>query len=192
MGYLKYFLLIFIFVSASAQNFIELDGVKIPTTLKIIEDNTKTKLILNGCGIRDKMWISLYVQALYLIEKSSDAIGILNDNSTMAIKLHVTSSLITRQKLVDGLRDGIKKSLTGKMVDIQEQLNLFNSYLYKPIKENDVYDFIYNSSNENLTVYINDEKIGIITGFAFKRAFFGIWLEEKCADKTLKKRLLGL
>ena len=149
MGYLKYFLLIFTFVSASAQNFIELDGVKIPTTLKIIEDNTKTKLILNGCGIRDKMWISLYVQALYLIEKSSDAIGILNDNSTMAIKLHVTSSLITRQKLVDGLRDGIKKSLTGKMVDIQEQLNLFNSYLYNPIKENDVYDFIYNSSNVN-------------------------------------------
>lgn len=192
MKHLNIILLLLSFITASSQTFVELDGVKVPTVLKIKEENLKTKLILNGCGIRDKMWISLYVQALYLTEKSSDPVSILNSNTPMAIKLHVTSSLITRQKLIDALKDGIKKSLTGKMSDIQERMDTFISYLYKPIKENDVYDFVYNNTNENLTVYINDEKIGTVNGFVFKRAFFGIWLEEKCADKTLKKRLLGL
>ena len=194
MKYMKTLLLLcFCTYSLSfGQTFVELDGVKIPTVLKIKEDNFKAKLILNGCGIRDKMWISLYVQALYLTEKSTDPLEILDSNKPMAIKLHVTSSLITRQKLIDALKEGIKKSLTGKMAEIQDRLDLFISYLYKPIKENDIYDFVYNSNNENLTVYINDEKIGIVSGFQFKRAFFGIWLEEKCADKTLKKRLLGL
>lgn len=192
MNYFKILILMLSFATANSQTFVVLDGVKIPTVLKIKEDNLKTKLILNGCGIRDKMWISLYVQALYLTEKSSDALEILNNNSPMAIKLHVTSSLITRQKLIDALKDGIKKSLTGKMIDIQDKMDLFITYLYKPIKEGDVYDFVYNNNNENLTVYINDEKIGVVNGFQFKRAFFGIWLEDKCADKTLKKRLLGL
>lgn len=185
-------LLVLSFFTANSQTFVELDGVKLPTILKVKEENLKTKLLLNGYGVRDKMWISLYVQALYLTEKSSDPVSILNSNTPMAIKLHVTSSLITRQKLIDALKDGIKKSLTGKMSDIQDKMDTFISYLYKPIKEDDVYDFVYNSNNENLTVYINDEKIGTVNGFAFKRAFFGIWLEEKCADKTLKKRLLGL
>ena len=185
-------LLVLSFFTANSQTFVELDGVKLPTILKVKEENLKTKLLLNGYGIRDKMWISLYVQALYLTEKSSDPVSILNSNTPMAIKLHVTSSLITRQKLIDALKDGIKKSLTGKMSDIQDKMDTFISYLNKPIKEDDVYDFVYNSNNENLTVYINDEKIGTVNGFAFKRAFFGIWLEEKCADKTLKKRLLGL
>lgn len=185
-------LLVLSFFTANSQTFVELDGVKLPTILKVKEENLKTKLLLNGYGIRDKMWISLYVQALYLTEKSSDPVIILNSNMPMAIKLHVTSSLITRQKLIDALKDGIKKSLTGKMSDIQDKMDTFISYLNKPIKEDDVYDFVYNSNNENLTVYINDEKIGTVNGFAFKRAFFGIWLEEKCADKTLKKRLLGL
>ncbi|MBC7494545.1 MAG: chalcone isomerase family protein [Flavobacterium sp.] len=185
-------LLVLSFFTANSQTFVELDGVKLPTILKVKEENLKTKLLLNGYGVRDKMWISLYVQALYLTEKSSDPVSILNSNTPMAIKLHVTSSLITRQKLIDALKDGIKKSLTGKMSDIQDKMDTFISYLNKPIKEDDVYDFVYNSNNENLTVYINDEKIGTVNGFAFKRAFFGIWLEEKCADKTLKKRLLGL
>ena len=186
------FIFIYFTALSYSQTFIELDGVKLPTILKIKEENLKTKLILNGCGIRDKMWISLYVQALYLTEKSSDPKQILDDNSPMAIKLHVTSSLITRQKLIDALKEGIKKSSTGKMSDIQTELDLFISYLNKPIKENDVYDFVYNNTNENLTVYLNDEKLGLVNGFLFKRAFFGMWLEEKCADKTLKKRLLGI
>lgn len=184
--------LVLSFFTNQAQNFVELDGVKVPTVLKIKEENLKTKLILNGCGIRDKMWISLYVQALYLTEKSSDPVSILNSNEPMAIKLHVTSSLITSQKLIDAFREGVKKSLTGKMSDIQDMMATFTSYLNRPIKENDVYDFVYNNVNENLTVYINNDKIGDVNGFAFKRAFFGVWLEEKCADKTLKKRLLGL
>ena len=192
MRYFKIILLLFSCSSLFSQGFILLDGVKVPTTLKVKDDNLKAKLVLNGCGIRDKMWISLYVQALYLTEKSMEPQVILNDNKPMAIKLHVTSSLITKQKLSDALRDGIKKSMTGKMTEIQDKMDLFISYLSKPIKENDVYDFVYNSNTENLVVYINDERMGAVEGFAFKRAFFGIWLEDRCVDKTLKKRLLGL
>ncbi len=192
MKFIKLIILLIFTTTSFSQNTISMDGIEVPTTIKIKKDNLKAKLVLNGCGIRDKFWISLYVQALYLTDKNSDAVAILESKEPMMLRLTVTSSLVTKQKLVDALQEGMKKSQKGKIDALQEKMDKFMSFFTMKIKELDIIEFIYNPNIDSLMVYVNDENIGNIGGFEFKKAFFGIWLEEKAVDKTLKRRLLGL
>lgn len=184
----------FLFLISSicySQSFITLDGIKIPTTIKYKENSLNSKLVLNGAGIRDKMWISMYIQALYLIKESNDPVKILNDNEDMAFRLYVTSSLITKKRLTEALEEGLKKSYNGDFENIKEKMDLFMSFFDDKIMENDIFDFVYNAKVETTFIFSNSVFLGKIKGFDFKRALFGIWLEEKAVDKTLKKRLLG-
>lgn len=118
--------------------------------------------------------------------------AILDSKEPMMLRLTVTSSLVTKQKLVDALQEGIKKSQKGKVDVFQEKMDKFMSFFSMKIKELDIIEFIYNPNIDSLMVYLNDVNIGNVDGFDFKKAFFGIWLEEKAVDKTLKRRLLGL
>ena len=87
-------------VMSYSQEDLDVDGIKIKKTIKVRDSGGKTKLFLNGYGIRDKMWINLYVQALYLTEKTDNADKILDSDETIATRLYVTSSLVTREKLI--------------------------------------------------------------------------------------------
>ena len=60
------------------------------------------------------------------------------------------------------------------------------------LKPNDYIDMIYNPESDAIIVNLNNATIGQVQEFDFKRALFGIWLEEKYINKALKNRLLGL
>ena len=60
------------------------------------------------------------------------------------------------------------------------------------LKPNDYIDMIYNPESDAIIVNLNNATIGQVQEFDFKRALFGIWLEEKPINKALKNRLLGL
>ena len=74
------------------------------------------------------MWINLYVQALYLKEYSNDSQQILNSNETIATRLHITSSMVTKKKLVQALEDGFVKSYKGDLNQIRERLDKFLTF----------------------------------------------------------------
>ncbi len=111
-----------------AQEEKEFDGIKVKTSIKVDDGDSKTKLYLNGAGIREKMWINLYVQALYLKEYSNDSQQILNSNETIATRLHITSSMVTKKKLVQALEDGFVKSYKGDLNQIRERLDKFLTF----------------------------------------------------------------
>ena len=52
-------------------------------------------------------------------------------------------------------------------------------------------EFVYSKEYVKTYVFINDKLTGEIEGLDFRKALFGIWLEDRCVDRTLKKRLLG-
>jgi hypothetical protein len=191
----KIYLFIFAFltINASAQSYVEIDGIKIEKVIKVEDGTGKTKLKLNGYGIRDKMWINLYVQALYVTKTTSDAEKILDSKSSIATRLHVTSSLVSKEKLIKAIEEGVEKSYQGDIESIRPRLNTLMSFFNKSevLEKNGYVDFIYSEDTETLYTSINDVVIGEIKGADFRRVLFGIWLEEKPVDRTLKRRLLG-
>lgn len=173
-----------------SQDDLDVDGIKIKKHIKVKDGDKKTKLILNGYGIRDKMWINLYVQALYLVEKSSNPDEILNSPETIATRLYVTSSLVTREKLIKAIEEGMEKSYKGDLEPLRDRLTLFMSF-FESVTEKGYVEFVYSANDKKTYVLINDKLTGEIEGVDFRKALFGIWLEERAVDRTLKKRLLG-
>ena len=51
-----------------------------------------TDLYFNGCGLREKYTLNLYVAALYLKNASMDSKMVINDNRAQAIKIVIISS----------------------------------------------------------------------------------------------------
>ena len=177
-------------VSAFSQEDLDVDGIKIKKHIKVRDSGGKTKLVLNGYGIRDKMWINLYVQALYLTEKTDDPKKILESDETIATRLYVTSSLVTREKLIKAIEEGIEKSYQSELEPLRERMNKFMSF-FESVTEKGYVEFVYSKEDVKTYVFINDKLTGEIEGLDFRKALFGIWLEDRCVDRTLKKRLLG-
>ena len=72
-------------------------------------------------------------------------------------------------------------------------MNSFVEFMsfFESVTEKGYVEFVYSEEDEKTYVFINDKLTGEIEGADFRRALFGIWLEERAVDRTLKKRLLG-
>jgi len=153
-------------------------------------NNTDTKLILNGQGVRDKFFMDLYECGLYLTQKSQDAQQIIEEDKPMSLKLHIVSSLITSEKMENATREGFKKSTNGNIESLQSKIETF-IHVFADLKENDKYDFFY-LPNVGVKIYKNDKLASTIEGTDFKKALFGIWLGTEPVQESLKDELLSL
>lgn len=144
-------------------------------------------LNLNGKGIRSKVFFNLYTAGLYLPAKSTDAAAILASDKPSAVRLEITSSMITSEKMEEAVRDGFKKSTSDPAIQprIEQLIGVFK----EAIKEGDVYDFVYKPTN--VLIIKNGKQAASIAGNDFKQAFFGLWLGTNPVQASLKKALLG-
>ncbi|MCM4156486.1 chalcone isomerase family protein [Gramella sp. AN32] len=182
--------IIFILIAVLSVNLMpaqtKVGGAEIPNSMNFEGKN----LVLNGAGVREKMWIDLYAGGLYLSEKSSNAASIVSGNSPMAIKLHIVSKLISSEKMIDAVNEGFENSTGGNMNNIKTQIEQFRSLFLEEIKKNDVFDLVY-LPEKGVNVYKNGIIKGSIDGMEFKKALFGIWLSNRPADDDLKEAMLG-
>jgi hypothetical protein len=179
-------LLLTLLVVSPAINAKEIEGVNMPEYLEV----GKSKLILNGAGVRSKFFMDLYVGGLYLENKSNNPQEIIDSDEPMAIRLHIISSLITSKKMENATREGFENATKGDTEPIKSQIEEFISVFKEKIEKNDIFELTYLPA-EGLEVYKNGEFKSRIEGPAFKRALFGIWLGEKPAQKSLKEEMLG-
>ncbi|WPO79626.1 chalcone isomerase family protein [Flavobacterium sp. KACC 22761] len=191
---MKKILLLFAFVfsvlfsTVSAQTQLDVNGVTVPRKIEI---QNKT-MQLNGAGGRSKMWLEVYVQALYLSQLSQDPKFIIDSDTEMAIRIEITSSMVSSNKLTKAMNTGFEKSAGSNLEALRPRIEQFKTYLSDAITEKDVFILFYNPLDQTVNVIKNDVPKGKITGFDFKQALFGIWLSDKPVDETLKKHLLGI
>ena len=186
---LAIFFLTLSFSKGIAQENFSVNGVTVPRTI----DFENQKLQLNGFGSRTKFWTEVYVQALYLTVLSEDAKDILDSDTNMGIRLQITTSLVSSQKLSKSLHKGMVKSIGEENIpQFKTQLDLLEKLLNREATvENDAFNLIYSSTEKSILVYKNNQLEGKIPGFDFKKAFFGIWLSNNPVDAELKDALLG-
>ena len=164
----------------------EIAGINVPENISA----GNTKLILNGAGTRTKFFMKMYVGALYLTERNSSPDKIINEDEPMAITLHITSSLITSERMEEATREGFQNSTGGNTAPIADEIEEFISVFKEKISENDIYELIY-VPEQGVEVLKNSSSKVMIKGIEFKKALFGIWLCKKPAQESLKKQMLG-
>ena len=146
-------------------------------------------LTLNGAGVRSKFFLDLYVGALYLSAKSSDADTVIAADEAMTIRLYITSSVIDGEKMSSATLDGFVKSTGGNLAPIQKEVDSLISAFRDAVEEKDVFDLQYVPS-QGVSVIRNGEVKVVIPGLAFKQALFGIWLSEDPVQDDLKEDML--
>ena len=179
-------LVLTLIITSPVSNAKEIEGVNMPEYLEV----AKSKLILNGAGVRSKFFMDLYVGGLYLQNKGNDPKEFIEGDAPMAIRLHIISSLITSKKMEKATREGFENATKGNTGPIKSQIEEFISVFKEKIEKNDIFELIY-LPGKGLEVDKNGEFKCRIEGSAFKQALFGIWLGDKPAQESLKEEMLG-
>ncbi len=177
----------FLFTSLAAAA--ELSGV-------FVDDEYSTddgqQLVLNGVGLREKLWIDVYVGSLYLQAKSDDVAEILSKPGPWRIQLDFVYKEVAQKKLLDSWRDGFEKNQsTENLQQLQARIDQFYAYFDASAVAKDRYAFDY-IPGTGTRISKNQQVLGVITGEDFKNALLEIWLGNHPADKNLKKGILGL
>lgn len=162
------------------------DGVDVPDTYSAMGQ----ELQLNGAGTRSKWFMNLYVGGLYVPEKVNDAQAVIAADEPQAITLHITSDMITSERMTEATMEGFQAATGGDLSSIQADVDQFMAVFQEEIQEGDVFDLVY-VPGSGVQVLKNGEQRDSVGDLEFKKALFGIWLSDKPAQKDLKERMLG-
>ena len=166
---------------------LELKGVKVDETAQV----GGNALVLNGAGVRTKMVFKVYVAALYLAQKTSDATAVISDTGNKRVAMHLLREL-SAEKLLHALDEGFEaNNSAAEMTAIDSQMKAFRQMMSsaKAVKEGDVILLDYTSAGTS--VNLNGKALGNVEGAAFNQALLRVWLGNKPVDAALKKAMLG-
>lgn len=153
-----------------------------------------TDLVLNGSGIRVKkigfVTVEPYVAALFLKEKTKDGNAVVGADAPMAIRLHITSKLISSDKMTASTREGFELSTNGNTAPIKKEIDAMLAVFKEKINVDDVYDMVY-VPGVGTSIYKKGVKKTTVKGVEFKKALFGIWLGSKPVLESMKAGMLG-
>ncbi len=164
----------------------EIAGVAVPESVTI-----KNKvLVLNGAGIRKKLFFKVYVGALYLTVKRTTAGEILSDPGAKRIVMSFLYKEVSAEKLVAGWNEGFAGNNTAEELKVlQDRINQFNSFFTTVLQGDEIrLDYMPQKGTQ---VWVNDTMKGSVPGEDFFRALLKIWLGPKPADVGLKDAMLG-
>ncbi len=168
----------------------EVEGVKLADKLRV--SDAGPELILNGAGVRTRVFFKVYVGALYLQKKTGSTDTVLSDAGPKRVAMHMMRDLAAEQ-LFSALNDGLKNNhAPGELAKLEPQVKqlegIFNAL--KSAKNGDVIllDYLPGSGTR---ITVNGDSKGTIPGEEFYRALLRIWLGDQPADGALKKAMLG-
>ncbi|MBR9728418.1 chalcone isomerase family protein [Shewanella intestini] len=171
--------------SQSAFASTDVAGVPVPNAITLYEQTMQ----LNGAGVRSKFFIDLYVGSLFSTQKTSQAQQILTSDQANAIRLNITSDMITSDKMIEAMNDGFKLATKGNTHAIENQIAQFIGAFSEPIKSGDQFTLL-SIPGKGIVTYKNGKQLAVTSGEEFRRAVLAVWLGDKPTDKKLKKRML--
>lgn len=168
-------------------------GVDMEESLKLEAND----LVLNGAGIRTKflgvMDKQIYVAGLYLTVKNSDFQKIIDMDENMAIRIKITSKLITSERFKEACEEGFNRTLNGNTASMRSKIDLAYTAFDQKFNVGDVYDIVY-EKGKGTTFNKNGIAITTVDGLDFKKALFGIWIIDNPSHKNedLRNGMLGM
>lgn len=168
----------------------EIEGVKVADKVRV--GDAGPELVLNGAGVRTRVFFKVYVGALYLQQKKNSAEAVFADTSDKRVAMHMLRDLAAEQ-LFSALNDGLKNNHSAEALarldpQVKQLEAIFSAVKAAKTGDAIVLDFLPGTGTR---VVVNGEAKGTIPGDEFSHALLRIWLGESPADASLKKAMLG-
>ena len=165
----------------------EVAGVKVADSVKV----GNNELVLNGAGLRSKLFIKVYVGALYVGQKAATPAAIYDSATPRRMVLRLLRDL-DADSLHSALDEGLRNNHTpAELPDMKAQADQLGGIMKAmgKVLEGDAVSIDF--SAEGVVVSQNGEVRGKVAGANFAKALLKVWLGDKPADASLKKALLG-
>ena len=162
----------------------EVAGVNVNETAAV----SGKSLVLNGAGLRSKLFIKVYVGALYLEAKSSDPAAILAADQTWLVSMTFKRD-VEKEKIIGAFKEGFEHNSKADLPGLLEGLAKFDTVL-KDLKSGDVLTITY-VPGQGSTIIAPAGGAANVAGKTFGDALLRNWLGDKPADGDLKKGMLG-
>jgi hypothetical protein len=166
----------------------EVEGVKLEDSAHVASRD----LQFNGAGVRSKLFLDLYIAALYLPEKTTSASAVLGDGGEKRIALH-----FLRDIGADHLSGALNKAIAANHTPaelaaldaaLKEFSAIFNGMAEMKKGDSVTLDYLPGSGTQ---ISVNGVLKGKIADAAFYAALLKIWLGDKPVQNSLKQKLLG-
>lgn len=150
-------------------------------------------LVLNGAGVRTRVFFKVYAMGLYLPRKAGSTDEVLKMDGARRVSLHLLRKLSGEdfaKAFTEGLNNNTAEAERQKLAD---QIRTFVGTFSRQgdLKEGDVIHMDW-VPGTGLVAELNGKAIGSpIAEPAFYNAVLRIWLGDKPADDALKPQLLG-
>jgi hypothetical protein len=161
----------------------QLAGVQIPDSATV----GGKSIVLNGIGLREKYFIDVYVGALYMPARTSNAQQAINQDVPKRIVMHFIYKEVTAEQLNEVWHDGFASAPNGSAM--KAQLNKLCSWM-ATVRTGDsiILDYVPGTGT---TVTVKGAKKGTIAGTDFMKALWSVYLGPVPPTEKLKKGMLG-
>jgi Chalcone isomerase-like len=146
-------------------------------------------LVLNGAGIRWKFIVKVYVGALYLPRRTTEAATIVASDAPWRVTM-VMKRDVSHEKIVDAFRDGFEKNSPGELPQHEASLKAWEAIL-EDLKEGQALVITY-LPGSGTTLEAPGGRVATVPGQPFGAAILRNWLGPHPADDGLKRAMLGL
>ena len=177
-------LLTVLVLASIALHAASLAGVTLPDSQQVAGKN----LVLNGLGLRSKMFVKVYVAAIYLEQKSSDANAIMKSDAPKRIVMKFIYHP-SKSQMADAFNEGFANNSPDALKTMKADIDKLNGAL-QDLKEGDEMVFTY-VPGTGTTMSINGNDKVTIAGQPFEQALLSVWLGPKPPTADLKKGMLG-
>ena len=174
-------------IAAPGLQAAEVAGVKVDDRVRV----GGSELVLNGAGLRSKLFVKVYVGALYVGQKAASPATILDAGGPRRLVMRLLRDM-DADTLHGALDEGLRNNLTpAELAGMKAQADQLAGIMKGIGKVREGDSVVIDFTAEGVTVALNGDAKGKVAGGDFARALLKVWLGDKPADAALKKALLG-
>lgn len=183
------FFMVFSFFSLCAA-----EKVDFPEEMKL---NDGKVIPFRNYAVFSPVSFSLYAVGFFTVGTETNNMKLKDADQPMAIQLVSLYRNLKMKKLMEEIRRGFRYGMNHDkefVKTIQSRIDKFVELLENTGQEPKKYyriTFFY-VPGEGTHIGFNDKYLGTIPGHDFKRALFGIWLNNNCANDELRDRMIRI
>jgi len=146
-------------------------------------------LVLNGLGLRSKLFIKVYVGGLYLPQKEKNAATVLSGDTPRRMVMHFLYS-VNKDQMCDAWKEGLEQNTPKAPADVKKEFATLCSWM-EPIPKGHELVLTY-VPGTGTQVEVNGKVKGTLPGKATADAIVATWIgPDPGPGQDFKKAVLG-